>query len=608
VKSLYNDPFLAQPSHYKKALILWHNTLRTVSGGWEDEGSGMSIPFTNGNFYFNKPDENQAVNDNHLYSYMYIGTWLSPIVVDSTLEFPSSLHTPSFTVNKGLEAIFEQKRIIPPPSQSLLPPEIASAYIYEILKSSDTIRIEQDTHLAFPDYVTYTGGGSMFMRHNYDWYKLFSVYGGTKQSNGVIEERSIPNSYWNMPTFTTNVFAHNRDLRNTKPFIPGRGLTYPTMDIELAYHKFDDMNNNAGAVRVLSDANPYTILGQAGQCTADFEYVVPKEDAIFPSFNLLQVSVDGKAVDMVKPDQTGILRLVLFDQYSSVSSVRLSLMPASGDELELPVAVCGGNEYKASIPSDLPAGFHDIIARIIDSKGNKCELIASPGFYFGSTTDSLRLDARLRMASYVLNNVDAVTMQPGDTLKYTLTYANYGNGIARNVVITFPATPYFSPVGSPTWTRDSLGANDTIQIPVNLVFLGKRQPADSQANYSPSITWNSGGTEYMRSHRVLVDFQNTVTDVAQTNGTLPATFGLSQNYPNPFNPATVISYQLPVASRVSLNIYDILGRKIAALVDEVKPAGSYRVSWNASGVSTGVYFCRLQAGNALLVKKMMVLK
>jgi hypothetical protein len=76
----------------------------------------------------------------------------------------------------------------------------------------------------------------------------------------------------------------------------------------------------------------------------------------------------------------------------------------------------------------------------------------------------------------------------------------------------------------------------------------------------------------------------------------PTEFHLGQNFPNPFNPTTVIGYQLPVLSRISLAVYDILGRKVASLVDGIKPAGSYLTTWNASGMSSGVYFYRLSAG------------
>ena len=84
-------------------------------------------------------------------------------------------------------------------------------------------------------------------------------------------------------------------------------------------------------------------------------------------------------------------------------------------------------------------------------------------------------------------------------------------------------------------------------------------------------------------------------------------FFLQQNFPNPFNPSTVISYRLSAISIVTLKVYDMLGREVATLVNEEKPAGAYTVNWNAD-VPSGSYFYRLQAGGFDQVRKMMVLK
>jgi cyclomaltodextrinase / maltogenic alpha-amylase / neopullulanase len=89
---------------------------------------------------------------------------------------------------------------------------------------------------------------------------------------------------------------------------------------------------------------------------------------------------------------------------------------------------------------------------------------------------------------------------------------------------------------------------------------------------------------------------------------MPKTFALEQNYPNPFNPSTTIRYQLPQSATVSLKIYDVLGREVQTLVNERQAAGQYSVLFNASGLASGVYFYRLQAGNFVQTKKMMLLK
>ena len=102
------------------------------------------------------------------------------------------------------------------------------------------------------------------------------------------------------------------------------------------------------------------------------------------------------------------------------------------------------------------------------------------------------------------------------------------------------------------------------------------------------------------------------TEIEKSNGqNLPKIFQLYQNYPNPFNPTTTIKYSVPSSSKnsdVSLIIYDILGNKIAELVNEVKSTGNYQVKFDASKYSSGVYFCVLNAGNFLESKKLIFLK
>jgi photosystem II stability/assembly factor-like uncharacterized protein len=85
-------------------------------------------------------------------------------------------------------------------------------------------------------------------------------------------------------------------------------------------------------------------------------------------------------------------------------------------------------------------------------------------------------------------------------------------------------------------------------------------------------------------------------------------YSLSHNFPNPFNPSTTISYSLPTTSMVQLKILDILGQEIATLVNEEKTPGNYSVEWNATQLASGVYFYRIQAGNFVQTKKMILMK
>jgi len=105
------------------------------------------------------------------------------------------------------------------------------------------------------------------------------------------------------------------------------------------------------------------------------------------------------------------------------------------------------------------------------------------------------------------------------------------------------------------------------------------------------------------------EVNSVVTDIeVDKNNELPSEFVLSQNYPNPFNPTTTINYSIPVAGKVSIKVYDILGREIANLVNEVKAAGRYSVKWDASNFASGIYVYRIKANSFIQTKKLVLMK
>jgi hypothetical protein len=137
-------------------------------------------------------------------------------------------------------------------------------------------------------------------------------------------------------------------------------------------------------------------------------------------------------------------------------------------------------------------------------------------------------------------------------------------------------------------------ANDSVGVWLGSPSLGAQIRFDGfQLRYLPGVSAPSG--------TIIIDqlqvSRAVIVSVKPPPGAVPARYALDQNYPNPFNPSTVIAYHLPADARVSLRIYDVLGREIALLVDGLVPAGSHSVTWNASTFGSGVYFARMSASD-----------
>ena len=107
---------------------------------------------------------------------------------------------------------------------------------------------------------------------------------------------------------------------------------------------------------------------------------------------------------------------------------------------------------------------------------------------------------------------------------------------------------------------------------------------------------------------VTTKYQNLFTSISESTSSLFDSFILRQNFPNPYNSQTTISYSIPNSSFVQIQIFDVLGREVLTLLNEEKTAGNYKINFNASELTSGVYFYRIQAGNFIETKKMIFLR
>ncbi len=231
------------------------------------------------------------------------------------------------------------------------------------------------------------------------------------------------------------------------------------------------------------------------------------------------------------------------------------------------------------------------------TEGGTYHILPQPKYFF--------TNGPVKFINAVFTSTDTIP-NPGDIFRLKFRLGNIGTvDTVRNVGTTVATMD----------TMISLGITSTIfygNLPPGKDSLGVFRQEVKINPQCPStttvrllLTISSEGIPAW-TDTVSIRIQPTGVGIPDTK--LPTDFSLEQNYPNPFNPSTTIRYSLPSSANVKLSVYDLLGREIATLLNEVQSAGWKEVPWNASGFSSGIYFYKLQAGSYVGVKKLMLLK
>lgn len=165
----------------------------------------------------------------------------------------------------------------------------------------------------------------------------------------------------------------------------------------------------------------------------------------------------------------------------------------------------------------------------------------------------------------------------GDTIKW-----QWLNGDHTTTSITVPT-------GAATWDEPLQAGNQTFIYVVT-----------TAGNYHYKCTPHFPGMEGF--------FEANIIGITPISNEVPNRFSLSQNYPNPFNPITDIKFDIAAATNVKLTVMNMLGQEVEVLVNQSLSAGTYKADWNASNYPSGVYFYKLEAGEFVDVKKMILVK
>jgi beta propeller repeat protein len=228
----------------------------------------------------------------------------------------------------------------------------------------------------------------------------------------------------------------------------------------------------------------------------------------------------------------------------------------------------------------------DIYAQRVDSTG-----VVATGWNVNGVTVcvSANNQSNLKIIADTSHGAIITWMDKRDSSTNHNTYDVYASRITGAFALPWTAN------GVPICTADSTQINPAIA---------------GDGSGGAIITWQDNRTGHYDIYASRV-FPNGSLSTVESFGITPAGFTLSQNYPNPFNPSTKIDYSLEKASQVSLKVYDVLGNEVAALVSGRQEAGSYTVPFNAAGtlgLSSGVYFYRLESGSFVSTKKLILMK
>ncbi len=195
-----------------------------------------------------------------------------------------------------------------------------------------------------------------------------------------------------------------------------------------------------------------------------------------------------------------------------------------------------------------------------------------------------------------------VALQPVNPIPVELTSFT-ATVIDNNIILRWKTTSEKNNKGFRLMTKSGNEADFSL-----LVFIPGRGTSTESHNYTYTMFNPGPGEYYFRLVQEDLDGALSEHQILRVVVSAPREFGLSKNFPNPFNPVTSFSYTLPHQEHVLLEVYDLIGNKIATLVNEIKPAGTYPVHFDASAFHSGVYFAKIKAGNFTALQKMILVK
>ena len=339
---------------------------------------------------------------------------------------------------------------------------------------------------------------------------------------------------------------------------------------------------------------PSNILHLSGMATADINIEVSDSSALIDdTYDLSFTEVSGAPVNLtVKNVNTGALlvenfpviqgsstpvfngiKLLIDNKITAVNNQKTRFNRAALDTTyKITFPPSAGNP-KIAVPNDWAIIFNDMTT---DLSGN----YLFPADTVISNLGNVKIITPFKIVNTTYN-------EPGECVIFVSTgVQNLSAWNTSQPIILRPQNP--------------VGATTTYQVKFNFDEVVKPQNGDTLFIITDKALTAEDNYRFSVNPNSVLPVEN--------EELLPGKFTLFQNYPNPFNPATVISWQLAIGGYTTLKVYDVLGREVTTLVDEYKPAGSYKINFDASRLASGLYIYDIKSGGNRIAKKMTLVK
>jgi len=290
------------------------------------------------------------------------------------------------------------------------------------------------------------------------------------------------------------------------------------------------------------------------------------------------------------------------DFTTGTNAISVSIGDFNGDgKNDMAVANNGSNTVSVLLNITAPGAATPSFSAKTDFTTGSVPYSVSMGDFNGDgKLDMAVANCSSNTVSVLLNNV--VLLLPVELTSFTAST----NG--STVMLNWHTATEVNNYGFEIERRAVNSEQSTVNSWQKIGFMKGAGTSNAPKEYSYSDATGFTGCYVYRLKQIDNDGSYKYSTEAEVTIGAPITFALSQNYPNPFNPSTMISFDLPAKSFISLKVFDLLGREVATIVSEEMLAGSYSRIWNASNIPSGIYFYRLQAGSFTEAKKLILLR